>query len=228
MDCIVHTTIGTYPIATTVNRYNRWRFRPEDRIIRCRRRDQRNPLLHGTPTDKQDAAVVDMEFVYSATADTLRRRLGRAGFHRGSLEKEFEEYQRKVCYESETTHLHFTGDTAAAHSQAFCLSALDDWLDALAQAVKAGVTPGRRKMQGFRPTGNPLMDIITGSERPAFDELEPRHGIVGFPCATFCNMAVALLEVTAGNEACELDVTSFVLHRGDITFDDMLGRRDEV
>jgi hypothetical protein len=37
-----------------------------------------------------------------------------------------------------------------------------------------------------------------------------------------------LLEVTDGNASCELDVTMFVLHHGDITFDDMLGRRDEL
>jgi hypothetical protein len=96
MECIVHTTIGEYPIISTVNRYNRWRFRPEERIIRCRRRDQRNPLIHGKPIDKLDAGLVDTEYVYSITADTLRRRLGCAGYNRASLEKEFWEYYEKV------------------------------------------------------------------------------------------------------------------------------------
>lgn len=62
-ECVVHATIGGYPIASTVNSYNRWRFRPEDRIIRCRRRDQRNPLPHIMSTDKSDADVVEMQFV---------------------------------------------------------------------------------------------------------------------------------------------------------------------
>ena len=71
------------------------------------------------------------------------------------------------------------------------------------------------------------LDIITGPDKPEFEELQPEHSLLGFPCSSFDNMAVALLEVTAGNATCELDVTSFILHRGDITFDDMLGRRDE-
>ncbi|WMY10902.1 HEPN/Toprim-associated domain-containing protein [Paraburkholderia phenoliruptrix] len=225
-ECVVHATIGGYPIASTVNRYNRWRFRPEDRIIRCRRSDQGNPLIHTMSTDKSDADVVEMQFVYSTTADTLRRRLGRAGFSRASLDKEFWDYYEKVVFMSDPGSLHFTGESAHAYSRAFS-GTLDDWLDALAEAVKAGVTPARRAADGFTPTGNPLVDIITGPDKPAFEELEPEHGLIGFPCSSFNNMAVALLEVTAGNAVCELDVTSFVLHRGDITFDDMLGRRDE-
>jgi len=227
MDCVVHATIGGYPISSTVNKYNRWRFRPEDRIIRCRRRDQRNPLIHAMPIDKSDAEVVEMEFVYSATADTLRRRLGRAGFNRASLDEEFRNYYEKVCHMSEGRHLHFIGESAEAQGDAFCHATLDDWLDALANAVKAGVAPARRAAEGFKPSGNPLVDIITGPDKPEFDELQPEHGLLGFPCSSFDNMAVALLEVTAGNAICELNVTSFILHRGDITFDDMLGRRDE-
>jgi hypothetical protein len=107
MDCIVHTTIGGYPIASTVNQYNRWRFRPEDRIIRCRRKDQRNQLIHGAPIDALDAELVVTEYVYSITADTLRRRLGRAGYDRGTLEKEFREYHEKVCYTSKRRSILF-------------------------------------------------------------------------------------------------------------------------
>jgi hypothetical protein len=228
MDCIVHTTIGGYPIASTVNRYNRWRFKPEERIIRCRRRGQRNPLIHGKPSDKLDAGLVDMEYVYSLTADTLRRRLGRKGFNRDSLEKEFQAYYEKVCHFSEPGNLHFTSELAEAHAKAFCSSTLDDWLHALAEAVKTGMTPARWNMTESGRPGNLLVDIITGPDKPAFEELEPEHGLLGFPCSTFDNMAVALLEVTDGNSACELDVTMFVLYRGDITFDDLLGRRDEV
>jgi hypothetical protein len=228
MDCIVHTTIGGYPIASTVNRYNRWRFRPEERIIRCRRREQRNPLTHGKPIDKLDAGLVDTEFVYSITADTLRRRLGRAGYNRASLEKEFWEYYEKVVHFSEPGKLHFTSELAEVHAEAFFSSMLDDWLQALAVAVQTGATPARPGMSEFKPTGSPLVDIITGPDKPVFEELEPEHGLLGFPCSSFDNMAVALLEVTDGNASCELDVTMFVLHHGDITFDDMLGRRDEL
>lgn len=228
MDCIVHTTIGGYPIASTVNRYNRWRFRPEERIIRCRRRDQRNPLTHGKPIDKLDAGLVDTEYVYSITADTLRRRLGRSGYNRASLEKEFCEYYEKVCYFAETPNLHFTSEEANAHAEAFGSSNLDDWLHALAQVVENGLTSAQRRMTECERPRNQLVDIITGQDKPAFRELEPEHDLLGFPCSTFDSMAVALLEVTDGNAMCELDVTMFVLHHGDITFDDLLGRRDEL
>jgi hypothetical protein len=228
MTCIVHTTIGGYPIASTINSYNRWRFDPKDRIIRCRRRDQRNPLIHDMPSDELDAEAVDTEYVYSITADNFRRRLGRAGFHLASLEEEFREYYETVCDELAAERWHFTSESADVHAKAFCNSTLEDWLDALAVAVKTGVTTARRATYGFKTTGNLLVNIITGSDKPTFAGLEPEHGLLGFPCSTLNNMAVALLEVIAGSAACELDVTSFVLHRGDITFDDMLGRRDVV
>jgi hypothetical protein len=229
MDCIVSNTIGGYPIANTVNRYNRWRFRPEDRIIRCRHADLSDTLTECTSLEVPDQAAVETEFVYSVTADTLRRRLGRAGYNRATLEQEFEEYYQKVCHSPGPRHMHFTGALAEAYGEAFChSSSVDDWLDALAHLVKIGLTPDGRAKQGFLPTGNPLTDIITGPDKPFLEELKPEHGVFGFPCSNLNNMAVALLEVTAGNAACELDVTSFVLHRGDITFDDMLGRRDEL
>lgn len=213
MECLVHTTIGGYPLASTVNRYNRWYFRPEDRVIRCR---------------EQGPETLEFEFVYSITADMLRRRLGRAGYNRATLEREFWKYYETVSRCSEGENLHFTGESAEAYREAFLMSgSLDGWLYALARAVKTGVTPARRAAEGFALTDDPYVDIITGPDKPLFEDLEPEHGLLGFPCSTFNNMAVALLEVTDGNAVCELDVTSFVLHRGDITFDDMLGRRDE-
>jgi hypothetical protein len=98
----------------------------------------------------------------------------------------------------------------------------------LEQIVKSRLNTTSGRLHGIKPTENPLVDIITGSDKPPFPDLEPEHDFSGFPCTSFNNMAVALLEVTAGNAVCELDVTSFILHRGDITFDDMLGRRDEL
>ncbi|ABO57331.1 HEPN/Toprim-associated domain-containing protein [Burkholderia vietnamiensis] len=222
MQCTAHSTIGGYPIASTVDSCNRWQFMPEDRIIRFRRRCERNQLTYGPPIDELDRDVIDTQYVYSITADTLRRRLGRAGYNRASLENEFQDYEK-----STGKRLHLTGEFAEAHDEAFPGS-LYDWLDALAKTVKAGVTPARRAAEGLKPTGNLLVDIITGSDKPAFNDVEPEHGLPGFPCSSFNNMAIALLEVTAGNAVCELDVTSFILHQGDITFDDMLGRRNEV
>jgi hypothetical protein len=93
--------------------------------------------------------------------------------------------------------------------------------------VKNGVTRSGRAAEGFKPTGSLLVNIITGPDKPERYGWEPEHGLLGFPCNSLSNMAIALLEVTAGNAAAELDVTSFILHRDDTAFDDMLGRRDE-
>jgi hypothetical protein len=222
MDCFAHATIGGYPIATTLNSYSPWRFLPEDRIVRCRPKKHFNPLTYGMTTDKSDADTVDIEFVYSTTADTLRRRLGKAGFNRATLQNEVLENLEKVGYQSDSKRLQLTADLAEAYGEVFSLSSFDNWLHALAEAVKAAQIPAQRCSQKLKSRVNPLVDLIKGPEKPAFEGLQPEHSLVGFPCTSLDNMAVALLEVTAGNAKCELDVTSFILHRGDKTFDDML------
>jgi hypothetical protein len=47
------------------------------------------------------------------------------------------------------------------------------------------------------------------------------HSLLGFPCPSLDNMAVALLEVVPGDALCEQEVTMFVEHQGDTAFDDM-------
>lgn len=215
MQCVVQTTIGGYPLTSTVDSYNQWYFSPEDRLIRCRQRSR----------DR-----VNVECVYSVTADTLRRRLGRAGYTLALLEEEFRDYHDQIRWRRriENDTLHFSGEFAPVYAEAFLSAAsLDDWLDALARAVKNGVTPSGRAAEGFKPTGSLLVNIITGPDQSGLYGHEPEHGLVGFPCSSLNSMAVALLEVTAGNAACELDVTSFIQHRDDSTFDDMLARREE-
>ncbi|MCM3351953.1 HEPN/Toprim-associated domain-containing protein, partial [Bacillus velezensis] len=118
---------------------------PEDRIIRFRRRCERNQLTYGPPIDELDRDVIDTQYVYSITADSLRRRLGRAGYNRASLEIEFQDYEK-----STGKRLHLPGEFAEAHDEAFPGS-LYDWLDALAKTVKAGVTPARRAAEGLKP-----------------------------------------------------------------------------
>lgn len=226
MDCIAQTTIGGYPLTATVDRYDPWYFRPEDKIIRCRKKQRLNPLTYGLPfTDV--AETVDVEFVFSTTADALRRRLARAGYDLGTLERERWEYYRTVVNQSESKHLHFTGESAEAKSDAFRRSMLDDWLDALAQVVKSRLSASSEGPKRAKPTENPLADIITGTEKPPFPDIKPEHGFAGFPCTSLTSMAVALLQVTDGKALCELDVTPFIVHRGDTTFDDLLGRNEE-
>lgn len=222
MDCFAHATIGGYQIATTLNCYNPWRFLPEDRIVRCRPKKHLNPLTYGMTTDKTDAETVDIEFVYSTSADTLRQRLGRAGFNRATLEKEVLGNLERLGYQSDSNCVHLTGGLAEAYGETFSLSSFENWLHVLAEAVEAGQTLARRRSRNGDSTANPLVNLIKGSEHRASDGLQPEHAVLGFPCTSLDNMAVALLEVTAGSARCELDVTTFVLHRGDKAFDDML------
>ncbi|WP_250477297.1 HEPN/Toprim-associated domain-containing protein [Caballeronia sp. INML1] len=222
MDCFAHATIGGYQVATTLNCYSPWRFLPEDRIVRCRPKKHLNPLTYGMTTDKTDAEKVDIEFVYSTTAGTLRQRLGRAGFNRATLEKEVLAHLEKLRNQSESNCLQLTGGLAEAYGETFSLLSFENWLHVLGEAVEAGQTSARRRSRNGDSIANPLVNLIVGSEKRASDGVQPEHAVLGFPCTSLDNMAVALLEVTPGSARCELDVTSFVLHRGDKAFDDML------
>jgi hypothetical protein len=119
--------------------YTVWeRFRPEDRIIRSRRKDQRNSLIQGLPKTELDAQRLELDFAYSVTADDLRRRLGRAGFTRTTLEREYLKHHQAHCGES--GNMFFSSypdaDRAFARAEAFQAATLDDWLEALAKAVR--------------------------------------------------------------------------------------------
>ncbi|MEZ2352225.1 HEPN/Toprim-associated domain-containing protein [Caballeronia sp. RCC_10] len=218
-------TIGGYPLTTMRRSYTVWeRFRPEDRIIRSRRKDQRNPHIQGLPTTQLEAQQLEIDFAYSVTADVLRQRLGRAGFTRTTLEQDFQKHYQAACGES--GNMFFSSypdaDRAFARAEAFQAATLDDWLEALAKAVKEGVTFVSRRCT----TPNDLLvDIITGSDHPTSDDLRPRHSLSGFPCTSLDNMAVALLEVTPGNAVCEQEVSMFVKYHGDTSFDDLRLRK---
>ena len=212
MNYIANISIGSYQLASSVNGYDQWQFEPDDRIIRCSQKYRRTQQTYGPPIVEPDLEVVNIEYVYSISADILRRRLGRAGFSRASLEKEFREWA-----------------SSQVHRDAVSNAGLDEWLDALAKVTKAGLTPSQRSGQGFIQTVGLLVDIIMGQGQQKIGRtVAPQHDVDGFPCSTLNNMAVALLEVTPGKALCELDVTQLVLHRGDTTFDDMLGRGDEL
>ncbi|CAL8476906.1 HEPN/Toprim-associated domain-containing protein [Caballeronia sp. S22] len=173
-------------------------------------------------TDKSDAETVDIEFVYSTNADTLRQRLGRAGFHRATLEKEVLANLERFGYQSNSNCVQLTGGLAQAYGETFSLSSFENWLHVLAEAVEAEQTLARRRLRNGGSTVNPLVNLIKGSKKRASGGIQPEHAVLGFPCTSLDNMAIALLEVTAGSARCELDVTSFVLNRGDKAFDDML------
>lgn len=231
MTCSSTITIGGYPLDVMRRSYTLWEyFEKRDRIIRSRRKDQRNPHLQGMPETELAAQELELDFAYSVTADVLRRRLGRAGFTWTTLEKEFLGYYQAVCRRPGNLFFNAYPDgpeKAHARAEAFRAATLDDWLEALAETVKSGVTRIRRNAWKCAQPGNILVDIITGPDEPLGPEMipMPKHCLLGFPCGSLENMAVALLEVTSGDAACEQEVTMFVQYQGDTTFDDMRLRK---
>jgi hypothetical protein len=226
MTCSSTITIGGYPLDVMRRSYTIWRhFTPEDRIIRSRRIDQRNPHLQGMPGTEIEAQQLEIDFAYSTTADILRRRLGRASFTRTTLEQDYQSYYEAVCKSPGDMFFTRNRETAAAQADAFRAATLDDWLEALAETVTSGVSWTRRNSREVAMPENILVHLITDADYPVSDDLMPRHYVSGFPCSSLDNMAVALLEVTAGNVACEQEVSMFVEYQGDTTFDDMRLRK---
>jgi hypothetical protein len=214
MTCSSEISIAGYELKTwRRNSYILWpRFEKQDRIIRSRKGLLRNV-----------EETIYVEHAYSVTADVLRRRLGRAGFTRTTLEQEFQRFYQAACRQSGTLFFNPYPDAekALARAEAFRAAKLDDWLEALAKAVKSNVTRVRRNAREVAQPKDILVDIITGSDSSNERELMTEHSLLGFPCPSFDNMAVALLEVVPGDALCEQEVTMFVEHQGDTTFDDM-------
>jgi len=213
MTCSSEISIDGYELDVWRHSYTLWeRFEKQDRIIRSRKSFLR--------TGEERIWV---EFVYSVTADVLRRRLGRAGFTWTTLEQEFLRFYRAACRKGGTLFFNPYPDAekAQARAEAFRAATLDDWLEALDKAVKANATRVRRNAREVAQPKDILVDIITGSDYSHERELMTQHSLLGFPCRSLDNMAVALLEVVPGNVLCEQDVSMFVEHQGDTTFDDM-------
>lgn len=217
MTCSSAVTIGGYELDVWRRSYTVWeRFEKKDRVIRSR--------IYPVNWDRPDGEQrMGLEFAYSVTADVLRRRLGRAGFTRTTLEREFMRYYEAVSLQSGTLFFDTYPDAEKAHARAdaFRAAKLDDWLDALAKAVTANITRVRRNAREAAHPEDILVDIITGSDEPGDRNLMPRHCLLGFPCSSLDNMAVALLEVVDGNARCQQEVSMFVEYLDDTTFDDM-------
>lgn len=223
MTCSSAITIGSYELGVWRRSYTVWeRFEKKDRVIRSRKRS-----LDWDRSDGEQRLI--LEFAYSVTADVLRRRLGRAGFTRTTLEQEFTRYYEAICRQSGTLFFstYLEGEKAQARADAFRAATLDDWLEALAKVVKVNVTRARRIAREVAHPEDILVDIITGSDSPRDDNLMPKHCVRGFPCSSLDNMAVALLEVMDGDVLCEQDVSMFVEYLDDTTFDDMRLRQKQ-
>jgi hypothetical protein len=226
MTCFSTISINGYPLSVMRYTYAVWeQFGQSDRLIRCTRRDMRTSHLQGVPRFEPEAQKLQLDFVYSVSADVLRRRLGRAGFTVTTLEQEFQRYYETFCANTGNKVFTPSPEKAAAQAYAFRAATFNDWLAALEETVRAGVTRIRRSCREVAEPTNILVDIITGSNQPIIHELMPKHSLDGFPCISLDNMAVALLEVTPGNAVCEQEVTDFIAYQGDTTFDDMRLRK---
>jgi hypothetical protein len=219
MTCSSEITIGGHELRVMRYSYTVWEhFKAEDRVIRAQ-------ALPAHP--RPNIHYMQREFVYSATAEVLRRRLARAGFTRTTLEQEFLKHYHAVCRLPGTMFFDRYPDAerAQARADAFRAATLDDWLEALAKTVEIGVTRVGRNAFEFTQPKNILVDIISGSDSPDrwidCRHLMPQHSFCGFPCSSLNNMAVAMLEVVPGDALGEQEVTMFVEFKGDMTFDDM-------
>lgn len=196
MTCSSEISIDGYELKTwRRNSYILWpRFEKADRIIRS----PMHPLRNNVPDGEQR---MSLEFVYSITADVLRRRLARAGFTWTTLEQEFLRFYQAACRQSGTLFFdpYPDAEKAQARAEAFRAATLDDWLDALAKAVKSNVTRVRRNAREVAQPKDILVDIITGKDYSHERELMTEHSLLGFPCPSLDNMAVALLEVVPGD-----------------------------
>jgi hypothetical protein len=220
MTCSSEITIGGHELDVMRRSYTVWEhFTAEDRVIRANLK----------ANSVSNVPYIYRDFAYSVTADVLRRRLGRAGFTRTTLEQEFQAYYHAVCRLPDTMFFRTYPDRerAQARADAFRAATLNDWLDALAKTVEIGVTRvGRNAFEFARPE-NILVDIISGPDEPDGD-LMSEHCLFGFPCSSLNNMAVALLEVVPGEALCEQEVTMFVEFDSDTSFDDMMLRKEPV
>ena len=225
MTCSSTITIDGYPLDTMRHTYTVWQhFEKKDRIIRCRR-PQRNRHILDIPDAEQWTPPRGQQYAYSVTADVLRKRLGRAGYTRTTLEQEFLKYYSTVCRQSGTMFFNTSSELALARAEAFRAATLDDWLEALEETVRTGVNRVGRNAGEFGRPENILVDIISGSDEPSDRNLMPYHSLLGFPCTSLNNMAVALLEVVPGDAACEQEVSMFIEYKGETTFDDMRIRK---
>jgi hypothetical protein len=219
MTCSSEITIGGHEFDVMRYSYTVWEhFKPEDRLIRV-------AALPAHP--RPNISYYRRDFLYSVTADVLRRRLARAGFTRTTLEQEFLKFYQAVCRMPGTMFFDKYPDAERAQTRADAYrgATLDDWLEALAKTIEIGVTRVGRNSFEFAQPKNVLVDIISGSDSPDrwmdYQHLMPQHNLCGFPCSSLNNMAVAMLEVVPGDALCEQEVTMFVEFKGDMTFDDM-------
>jgi len=218
--------IGGYPIDSMRDQYRRWLFVREDRIIRTRTKGQRNLITHALPDDPSEWNEPETDYLYLTRADTLHRRLATAGYDRSSLELEFLKYRNMVFKHSNPPYFfqdHYlkTAKTAHARAEAFRKATLNDWLDALGDAVKSRIHYWTRSHEGLTPS-NLLVDIVTGRDSPNFDGIMPRHLLSGFPCTSLECMAVAMLEIVPDDAECVLDVSNIVEYGPTYCFEDLI------
>lgn len=224
MGSFAHLTIGGYPIFASKNHYDRWYFRAADRVMRSRKKSQRNSLIWGA-AEPHEANEEEVDYLYVASGSTLRRRLSLAGFSRETLEREFHEFISQRLSNLEDL-AQFDEAWAAQNAQLASLlraSTLDAWLVCLKTAVKEGI-PGWRWDDVRHAYSDPLLHLFF--EPDDYGDTHPEHE-TGFPCRTLESMAVAMLEVLPEDVECALDVTDLINGGWTNSFADMIEYHQE-
>ncbi|MDR6679514.1 hypothetical protein J2W58_003730 [Pseudomonas psychrotolerans] len=189
------TTIGGYPIHSTKNYYERDWFRIKDRIIRTRKKSERNTLVW-CAADPDEMDETETDYLYLVNCETLRRRLELCGYNSDTLKKDFDDY--KIEWIEQLTQFNYPEN----YIKDVIDSTLDDWLQTLKKAVSL-----RYKYSTWDKDVNVGNDQLL---RKFIDNKPIAIHETGFPCFGLENMAIAIMEILPSDAECILDVTALV------------------
>lgn len=219
MGSLAYIKICGYPIFSTKNHYDRWFFRKKDRVIRARKKSQRNTLIW-CAAEPHEQNEEETDYLYVVSGSVLRRRLELAGFNRGTLEREFKEYIARRIASFENLFPLDDRWTNEHSERAAILKASDlaDWLMCLKIAIDGGITHWQwdERKQNYI---DPLLHIMFASDE-FWDEASLHE--TGFPCQTLESMAVAMLDILPAQAECVLDVTDLVEGGWTDAFEDII------
>lgn len=182
-----------------------------------RRVSERNQLVWGAP-DADTTDEIEVDYIFEASAKTIRRRLELAGFTRAELNKEFDEVVALRLKYAEEHYAHY--GTCGQDITPLQSASFDEWLLKLKQIIDARLLADH--WDSRPPTGDAILDILL---RPSpylefKDDVMKFH--VFFPCRTFESFAVAVLEAVGKDVTCILDISSLVDGGWTEAFDDLV------
>ena len=213
-----HIAINNYPISSTKNYFDRWYFKKSDRVIRLRKKSERNTMVWSAA----EAHVLDEEetdYLYVIAGSTLRRRLELAGFNRETLEQEFREsIATRLAHFEDISEHEWAKDKATISIELLKNTDLSEWIACLKIVIDNGLKAwnwDKRKQDFVDPRIGYLLEEDYWS-----DEIK-QHDL-NFPCATLECLAVAMLDIVPETVDCVLNVTDLVHGGWTDAFEDLI------